>query len=225
MTALQFKEELSAYCKASGVSWVLTSDTTNMYRMINRGVKAFSRQCFTKWEPKQTLTLVATQREYDLSLMWWPEVVMINGSPLIHPDLRTVDPVDPGYLYDKRKTYMTAGGGTPTVWWRSPGRNSIMFDPIPDAVLSNNFVAGYLEHDLIDGDADVVDVQEHIAGMCIMFVAKCLQFPSLSGSGVVEQILAEDQRAAMAIEAYAQENRARTTSLGHRGAYAREIRL
>lgn len=111
MTATDYIAELNAYCKAGGVSWVQTSDTTTMYKMISRALKMFSRFCYTKWEPKQTLTLVGGTRAYSTSLLWFPQVCMINGSFLMNPQTYSYDPVDVQYLYDNRPTYMTDSQG------------------------------------------------------------------------------------------------------------------
>lgn len=221
MTGSEFKTILTSYMKAGGVSYLASSDSTNIYKDITRGLKLFTRYCFTKWEPKQTLTLVAGTHTYSTGLMFYPEACMINGSFLRNPISSDVMPVDRRYLYRNHQTYMTDGQGLPTLWIRNPGRNEIMVYKTPDGAYSNNYLAGFKEHDTVDEDADTVDIEDHISPFAVMFVAKLLQHPHLVGSGVVQEIRVQDAIAAETIEEYKRENFGRFSMATHRGQSSR----
>lgn len=82
-----------------------------------------------------------------------------------------------------------------------------------------------MEHAAVTGGGDTVDIEDHVASLCIMMNAKLIQFPQASGSQIYDVIMAEDRKVADALEEYRTENRGRSLMPARRGTPARVMQF
>lgn len=217
MTLADLLVPLNAAAKAGGVSFLDITDTVPYYALISRGLKQFSRFCFSKFDPEQSLTLTVNTREHSVSPMFLVKSLTVGGQLIRHPIDGSLRPISIHEIPSIYPTYQTDASGPVTGWVAMPGRMKIATYPKPSSAPSNTFVAGFCEHATVTATGDTLDLEDYVLDWVAAWCATLLEKPHLSGSGIYSLLKDKHEGIAKELMDYRRENLGEVSSRCRRG--------
>jgi hypothetical protein len=198
MTFGEFRDDLVIpYAKQRGVSFVDTSDTPKLNKVLKLAIEEFSRWTYAFYEPGQSLSIMSGTDIYSIHPIFEPKEVFVKGSRLRKQ----------GSVVRFSKLHPSPQSGTPTEWFKFPGDKIKLF-PVPDTNISgtDTFVEGYRVHQAIADDDTVLEFPDRavflLSGWCAIYLSKPVQ----TGTSAFQQLMIRDKILADELRRYRAEN-------------------